>query len=186
MFSGGFGTPVSFFLELHPALVGSIVFTIDFGIIMLIRVFVEREFYLGRFWSFIIGDSIGLPVLAGFAAVVVSDDEFTGFYTEVWWHLLIIHVLIISVGYVAILGLQARNLKTEFFTREDIRIPSERYHTFIFGVMFYLVVTVLFATAADHDPLWATVAAFTGLGVWILGVAIDLSPWVDKTPGRRK
>ncbi|HEX7456254.1 MAG TPA: hypothetical protein VF303_02200 [Candidatus Nanoarchaeia archaeon] len=179
MSSGDFGTFVPFFWKLHPALVGFLVFAIDFGAIMLIRVFGERKFYFSRFWSFKIGDTIGLPVLAGFASIVVSDGNFTGFYTELWWH-----ILVICLGYVISFSLQVNNLLTGFFTWEDVRNPSEVWHTFIFGVMFYLVVTVLFAVAADREPVWAAVLAFTGLGVWVLGVAIDRSPWVDKSPGR--
>jgi len=163
-----------------PVLVAIFIFGIDFGAIMAIRVFAEGECYLGRFWSFKIGDTIGLPVLAGFAAVVVSEGHFSGFYTQLWWHL-----LILCLGYLISLGVQVKNLSTGKFTWEEVKKPSELWHTAVFGVMFYLVATVLAATIADHDPFWAMVGSFAGLGIWIIGVAADLSPWADKRPGRR-
>ncbi len=162
-----------------PVLVALFVFGIDFGAIMAIRIFVERRFYLTRWWSFRIGDTIGLPVYAGFAAIVVSNGHFSGFYAQLWWH-----ILVMAVGYVLALGLQANNLRTGFFTWQEACNPSEMYHTVIFGVMFYLVSTVVFALSADHNPVWATTLAFVGLGVYVLSFGIDQTPTVDKTPGR--
>ena len=49
-----------------PILVALFVLGIDFGAVMAIRIFVEKKFYLTRWWSFKIGDTIGLPVCAGF------------------------------------------------------------------------------------------------------------------------
>ncbi len=146
---------------------------------MVIRRVFEGKFYWERWWSFRVGDTIGLPVFAGFAAVVVSDGEFTGFYTELWWHL-----LVICVGYVISFGLQVKNLMNGFFTWRDVFIPSEAYHTVIFGVMFYLMATAIFALAANHSPIWATVGGFVGLGIYILSFGIDSTTLVDKTPGR--
>ena len=164
-----------------PALVAIFVFSIGFVAVMLIRKVFEGKFYWERWWSFRIGDTIGLPVFAGFAAVVVSDGEFTGFYTELWWHL-----LVFCVGFVISFGLQVKNLMTGFFTGSDVFIWSEAYHTIFFGVMFYLVSTTLVAGSTDREPVWATILACVGLGVWIICVIIDGTSWVDKTPGRRK
>ena len=50
---------------------------------MAIRKFIERKAYLSRWWSFKIGDTVGLPVFAGFAAAVISDEEYSGFYPGV-------------------------------------------------------------------------------------------------------
>lgn len=163
----------------HPALVAAFVFVIDFGAIMAIRVVIERKFYLTRWWSFRVGDTIGLPVYAGFGAIVVSDGEFTGFYTAAWWH-----ILVLTAGYVIAIGIQVNNLRTGFFTWSDVVNPSEVYHTVIFGVMFYLMVTVVFALAADRSPVWAVVLASTGLTIYVLSWIIDQTTLIDKTPGR--
>jgi hypothetical protein len=177
---GDFGTPVSFFWKLHPALVGFLVFAIDFGVIMLIRRVREGRFYWERWWSFRIGDTIGLPVFAGFAAVVVSDSHFSGFYIQTWWH-----ISAFVGGYLLAGYSQVKNLRTGLYSWQEITCLSEIYHTVVMGVMFYLVSTAIVAVGADREPVWATILAFTGLSVWILGVVIDGTSLVDKTPGRK-
>ena len=175
---GQFGTFIPIW-NWHPALVGLFVFCIDFGAIVVIRILIERRAYLSRWWSFKIGDTIGLPVFAGFAAVVISDEEFSGFYTQTWWH-----AAVFVVGYLVSLFFQFKNLTTGFFVWEDVIRPSELYHTAIFGVMFYLIGTAVFAVGADHRPIWPTVIAFVGLGVHFVAWAVDNTPLVGKTPGR--
>ncbi len=161
-----------------PVLVALFVLGIDFGAIMVIRVCVERKRYLTRWWSFKIGDTIGLPVCAGFAAVVVSDGHYTGFYTQMWWHL-----LVLVIGYVSIVALELNSVRVGFATWKEVRKHSQLYHTFIFGIIFYLFCTVMFAVVADHQPVVQTVLAFVGLGIWFTSYVIDQTPLVDKTPG---
>ena len=163
----------------HPALVGLFVFCIDFGAIVVIRILIERRAYLSRWWSFKIGDLIGLPVFAGFAAAVISDEDFSGFYTERWWH-----VAVFAVGYLIALFFQVKNLTSGFFVWEDAVRPSELYHTAIFGVMFYLIGTAVCAVGANHSPAWAAALAFIGLSVHAVAWTIDNTPLVDKTPDR--
>lgn len=162
-----------------PILVALFVLGIDFGAIMAIRIFVEKKFYLTRWWSFKIGDTIGLPVCAGFAAAVVSEGNFTGFYTQLWWHL-----LVLMTGYTVIITLELNSVRVGFATWEEVTNPSQMYHTFIFGIMFYLFSTVMFALIADHQPVVQTIMAFCGLGVWLITYVVDQTSLVDKTPGR--
>ncbi|MEX0622023.1 MAG: hypothetical protein WD187_03485 [Candidatus Woykebacteria bacterium] len=163
----------------HPALVGFFVFVIDFGVIMTIRIYVERKLYFLRWWSFKVGDTIGLPVYAGFAAAVVSDGEFSGFYTEIWWH-----IAVLVVGYAFFMGLHVNNLRTGFFSWSDAVNASEVYHTVIAGVMFYLMVTVLPAVLESDGPSWQAFIAGVGLSVYVFAWFIDQTPLVDKTRGR--
>lgn len=180
MSQGDFGTPVQFFWELHPALVGFIVFAIDFGAIMVIRVFVERKFYLMRWWSFKVGDTIALPVYAGSAAVVIADADFSGWYTHWIWH-----AAIFAVGYLIFVGLHIHNWRSGFFSKSDALNPSEMYHTLIAGVMFYLMASVLIpAFVADDNHPFAGFLVGGGLALYIGSWFIDQTSLVDKTPGR--
>ena len=163
----------------HPALVGLFVFGIDFGAIMAIRKFIERKVYLSRWWSFKIGDTVGLPVFAGFAAAVISDEEYSGFYTQAWWH-----VLVMLVGYSLAIFFQVKSLTTGFFTWADVFRPSELYHTIIFGVMFYLMVSVLLPVVVDHEPTRVTALAFVGLAIYVGAWWVDNTSLVDKTSDR--
>ena len=158
---------------------GLFVFGIDFGAIMAIRAVFEGKIYLMRWWSFKVGDTIGLPVYAGFAAVVVSDGSFSGFYTETWWH-----VLVLAVGYAFFVGLHVNNLRTGFFSWRDAVNLSELYHTVIAGVMFYFIVTVLPPVLDSEGPSWLAFIAAVGLAIYAFTWFIDQTPLVDKTPGR--
>ena len=148
---------------------------------MVIRRMLEGKFYWERWWSFRIGDMIGLPVFAGFAAIVVSDGHFSGIYTQIWWH-----IGALAGGYLLAGYIQVKNLRTGLYSWQEITCPSELYHTVVMGVMFYLISTVLVAGSTNRKPIRATILAVTGLSIWILGVIIDGTSLVDKTPGRRR
>lgn len=179
MSAGDFGTPVQFFWELHPALVGFIVFAIDFGAIMVIRGFVERRIYFLRWWSFKVGDTIALPVYAGFASLVISDGDLSGFYTHWVWH-----VSVLVIGYFIFVSLHVNSYRTGFFSRQDAINPSELYHTGIAVVMFYLMVTVLPPVLASDSLAWLVFFAALGLATYAFAWFIDQTSLVDKTPGR--
>lgn len=164
-----------------PALVAIFILGIGFGGVMLTRKVFEGKFYWERWWSFRIGDTIGLPVFAGFAAIVVSDGHFSGFYTQTWWH-----ISAFAGGYLLAGYIQVKNLRTGLYSWQEITCPSEIYHTVVMGVLFYLVSTALIAVSTDFEPIWATILAYTGPSIWVLCVIIDGTSWVDKTPGRRK
>ncbi|MDP2721052.1 MAG: hypothetical protein Q8O75_03880 [bacterium] len=113
---------------------------------------------------------------AGFAAAVISDHEFSGFYTQ-WWY----HLGILLFGYAFWVWVQKQNLQSEFETWEDMKVPSEVWHTFIFGIMFYLLASafVPLVIAAEWDM--TTIMALAGLVVYITCFAIDQTPLVDKS-----
>ena len=159
-----------------PLVVGLFILGLDFGVVMLFRRVFERKFYLTRWWSFKIGDTLGLPVYAGFATAVISGHEFSGFYTQ-WWY----HLGILVFGYAFWAWVQKRNLQSGFETWEDMKVPSEAYHTFIFGIMFYLLASVFvpLIVAAEWDM--TAIMAFVGLAVYIACFVIDQTPLVDKS-----
>lgn len=162
----------------HPAIVYLFLLGIDFGAILAIRGFIEQNWYLTRWWSYRIGDTLGLPLYGAFAAVVVSDVSHPdAFYTQTWWQ-----CLVLGVGVAISVLLQVHNCLTGFYSKEVIFNPSEMYHTVIYGVMFYLVASSVFPLAHTHAPIWATAGAFLGLGIWIVCVMIDSSPLQNHTP----
>ncbi len=163
----------------HPAVVALFVFAVDFGAIMAIRIFIERQFYWTRWWSFRVGDTIGLPLYAGFATVVVGNHEYHAFFTQVWWH-----VLLIAIGYMIAVSNQLNGLRTGFFTVKDLLIPSEAYHTLVFGFMFYLATSLFLPVASWGSPTWAVAMAFLGLAIYVVSWVIDQTPLVSKAPER--
>lgn len=108
------------------------------------------------------------------------DGDFSGFYTEAWFH-----ALAFAIGYLLILAIQVNNWRTGFMDWKEIRNLSEMYHAVVFGVMFYLMATVLVPLVVESDLNWITVMAFVGLVVYIGSFVYD-NLFVDKTPGRYK
>lgn len=164
----------------HPLLVGLFVLGIDWGVIMAIRRVTEGKWYWGRWWSFRVGDTIGLPLYAAAAAWVVEDYHSEAFHQQIWWH-----ALWLSIGIGLSLFFQARGLLTGFFNRATIFNPSEMYHTVIFGLMFYLMLTIAPSALTNHNPSEAFLLAVVGIGIYVFCYALDQTSLVDKSPDRR-
>jgi hypothetical protein len=160
----------------HPVLVALFILGLDFGMVMAIRIRIEGKCYFTRWWSFKFGDTLGLPVYAGFAAAVISDHEFSGFYTQWWFHL-----GILLFGYAFWARVQKQNLQSGFETWEDMKVPSEAYHTFIFGIMFYILASVLVPLIVAAELDITTIMAFAGLVVYVACMAIDQTSLVDRS-----
>lgn len=165
--------------DFHPLLVWLFVFIIDFGMVMSITAFKDREIYFGRWWSFRIGDTVGLPALAGFGAVVVSSGDFHGFYTQWPWH-----VGMLFLGVFLSFRLNYNNLKSGQYTWKDVKHPAEIYHSIVMVFMVYFLGTLMTAMLFDGDPLWATIVAYLGFGVWFACVLFDMF-LTERGTGRR-
>ncbi len=164
----------------NPFLVYAFGLAIDYGAVMLIRGFTEGKWYWTRFWSFKVGDVLGLPVYMAFASIVLKHSYHQdGFYTQ-WW----CQIALLVTGYAVWTLIQFNSYRSGFYSKEVIFNPSELYHTVIYGVMFYLVSSSLTPLIFDHEPFSATVLALAGLFVWIGCVGIDMSPWQDQSPER--
>lgn len=151
---------------------------IDYCMVRLIRRVFEGSWYTTRWWSFKVGDIIGLPVYMAFTAVVIHNTHHPdAWYTQWWWH-----VSVLIFGYVFWTLLQFNSWRTGFYSKEVIFNPSELYHSLVYGVMFYLVVSSLAPLGNDHHPMMATVWALLGLLVWIVCTAVDQSSLQDHTP----
>ncbi|MDP2671510.1 MAG: hypothetical protein Q8P13_03590 [bacterium] len=134
----------------NPFLVAIYIFVIDFGVIMVLRRAFEGRWYLRRWWSFRLGDTVGLPVYAGFAAVIVQNHNTADrFYNEVWWHL-----SILGLGVVLAILQEFNAFRSGSLSSRQIRKPSQLYHTAIFGPMFYYAASVFFPVmdVTLHDP----------------------------------
>lgn len=162
--------------DLPPLVVGLFILGLDFGVVMAIRIRVEGKRYFTRWWTFKVGDTIGLPVYAGFAAAVLADHEFSGIYTEWWWHL-----VIFLGGYALWDQMERSDLNSGFKTRADLDVPSERYHTFVFRPMFYMMASIFVPLIVAAEWNVSTILAFAGLAVYIGCFVIDQTSLVDRS-----
>lgn len=158
----------------HPALVAASILTLDFGILLVIRIVEHGAFFVP--WdnrTFVIGDSICLPLYAGFVAIVLrsSRSSYRGFYTRVGWHVAVVGAALIFAVGLDLIAVGAG--KTSVF--ESWR-PSKTYHLVVSAVMFYLLVSVLPAALHARRPLWAAALAMLSLGVYLAIATTQIQP----------
>lgn len=158
----------------HPAIVAASILLLDFGILLIIRIVEHGAFFVP--WdnrTFVIGDSIFLPLYAGFVAMVLrsSRSSYRGFYTKLWWHVLVVVTAMVFAVALDLVAVGAGH--TSVF--ESWR-PSKTYHLVVSAVMFYLLVSVLPAALHARRPLWAAALAMLSLGVYLAIATTQIQP----------
>ena len=158
-----------FFWTWHPLLVALFTLSIDFGIIIVIRIFRNDTPLLSRWWAFKIGDSILLPIYAACAAVIIQENTLSiaPLYYHLWWH-----VAVLISGYLALIVFETIHILNRLHPLR-LRFWLTNYHAFIFGIMFYLVVSVFPIVIFSRTPSWAFVGAILSLLGYAATVAID-------------
>lgn len=120
----------------NPFFVAVFIFLIDFGFVFLIRVVFEKKVYLGRWWTYRYGDSIFLPILAYFLAITYQKTTvFPYLYQQPWWH-----ISVFVFGYILMAYTEYLHIKNKVYKKKDLFLPSQLYHSFIFGIFFYTIV----------------------------------------------
>ncbi len=143
----------------HPLVMGFLVLLTTFGGVMAARIFLEGHFYLSPWPAFYFGDTICLPTYTVCATIVIRNlKPSNAFYTKAWWH----YGVLIS-GYLLSIGLEVRAVLINLHTLAASFLPSQFYHTLIFGLVNYMVVSSLPAVIASHKPLWTTIVALLAL-----------------------
>ena len=153
----------------HPVFAGLLLFGVDFGAVMLIRIAIERKLYLTRWWSFRLGDSVFLSLYGVFAAITIRGEDITGgFQAQVWWHLTL--VAIGCMIWWIIESVSVRNRDPQI-----TGLPSNLWHIYAAGFMFYLVAwsIVFILIEAPDRPAWAITACLVCLTGYIGTVAYD-------------
>lgn len=159
----------------HPLAVGLFVFAIDFGAIVLIRL-IERTAHIGESSkTFLIGDSIALPLYMAMAAVVVQQWEPQGsrFYLRWRWH-----AGLIALGVVLALVVDGAALVAGTESVLAHPTPSKVYHTLVFVPMFYLATSALLPMLTARQPRRAATIGLAGLTAYVALAASDLYPQV--------
>jgi hypothetical protein len=161
----------------HPLAVAAFVFAIDFGTLLALRIFERGAFYLP--WgnkTFLFGDSVFLPLYAGFTAVVVHRGVPAGnLYLRRWWHLA---VLSAGVGIALLMDLMTvAQGHISIFAQYQL---SKTYHTAVFGLLFYLLVSVL-PLLLSRRRSWFTAGACLALGCYLSIALIEIQPMAEQS-----
>ncbi len=138
-----------------PVLAGLFIFGVDFLVVILLRILLEKKFYWGKWWSFKFGDSLILPLYFIAGALLMQTITFPThtIYDHVWWH-----VLTASFGYISIFIIEMNLVRKKFYTVEHQFVASHIYHSAIFGLLFYLVVSVLPIILTHLGSLYSQIA----------------------------
>jgi hypothetical protein len=161
----------------HPLAAAGFVFVIDFGILLALRIFERGAFYLP--WgnkTFLIGDSVFLPLYAGFTAVIVRRGVPAGnLYHRRSWH---IAVLLLGVGIAILMDLMTvAQGHWSIFTHYQL---SKTYHTCVFGVLFYLLVSVL-PLVVRRERSWFNAAACLALACYLSIALFEIQPMAQQS-----
>ena len=109
------------------------------------EVFIEAD-NLTLLW----GDALFLPAYAGVSSLIIRRHRGPkGIYGKRWWHLL---VLILGFGLSAWIEITTVRAGCWGMTEGTYQV-SKIYHRFIFGVIFYLLVSVLPLVTSWKRPL---------------------------------
>lgn len=160
----------------HPLAVAAFVFAVDFGTLLALRVFERGAFYLP--WgnkTFLLGDSIFLPLYAGVAAIVVRRGVPPGnLYARRSWHLA---VLAVGIGLALLMDLMTvAQGHISIFAQFQL---SKTYHTAVFGVLFYLLVSVLPLQRPYRS--WLGAAACLALACYLVIALVEIEPMAHQS-----
>ena len=155
----------------HPLAVAAFVLVIDFGVLLALRIFERGAFYLP--WgnkTFLIGDTVFLPLYAAFTAMVVRHGAPPqNIYHRRWWH---VAVLGTGIGLALLMDLMTvAEGHVSIFARFQL---SKTYHACVFAILFYLLVSVL----PLHRPgrSWVAAAALLALAGYLSIALFEIQP----------
>jgi hypothetical protein len=136
-------------------------FAADFGVIVALMLCEgtppwERSHYKTFLWN----DTIWIPLYLATATYFVSAaGQYEGFFTQTWWH-----ALLFVLGFAVSIFIEVGAVKNEQYTISQELSPSKLWHTFIFGVVFYWMLSILI-------PFLAALYASGSVIGWLLFAA---------------
>lgn len=161
---------------LPPAEAGLAFFLSTFVAVMVIRVLVERRWYLTRWLTFRLGDAVALPLFAGFASAAIASNPLAVSNPFMQYVLLI-------VGMGTSLWLEIDALEEGHRPFVNAKLPSQLFHAVTFGIVFMWITDALLAVIVS-PVTWQMIGAFIALVIYGLTVLIDFDKWEKLGPER--
>jgi len=150
---------------------GFLVLLVTFGGVITIRIFLEGHFYLGPWPAFFFGDTVCLPTYIVCATIIIRNlKPSNAFYTRAWWH----YGVLIS-SYLFGIGMEVRAVILNLHTLSASFLPSQLYHTLVFGLVSYIVVSSLPAVIVSRKPMWITITALLALLAYLILAGFGVS-----------
>jgi hypothetical protein len=148
-------------------------FAIDFGALAVSWWVLERIYYRQYLYSNIIGDAIGLTLIAGFMMVILQrlpNQQIHAWYVSNWWY-----VGVLVAGILIIAGVTFNELRQDLFNWRQELSPSKAWHALAWPVFFWVLVAPAPAVIASGTPIWALIGALAGVLIWSVSLIADFS-----------
>ncbi|HEY4501754.1 MAG TPA: hypothetical protein VJJ20_01645 [Candidatus Paceibacterota bacterium] len=161
------GLPLlSWVFDHGPIWAGVIVLIADFGIICALMYAegippTQRTHYKTFLWN----DTIFIPLYMAMTVVILQDaPKYVGFYTSWSWH-----ALLLAFGFATSVYLEHTAITGEErqYTISQELSPSKLWHTFIFGIVFYWILSVfipLLMEAFLRPQMWHLLVLVAAVG----------------------
>lgn len=127
----------------------------------------KRTFYKTFKWN----DTVWIPLIMAMAAVILEDaPRLEGWYTSTWWH-----IFLLAIGFAISLYTEYDALtgsKRQYTWAQELA-PSKLWHTLIFGIVFYWLLSALVPVIVVHRPVWAMLLLVIGVGFVFRNMYLD-------------
>jgi len=157
--------------DLSPLLSFLVVAFATVGVVMLLRVGVERRFYWTRWNTFRWGDIFGLAMFSGFASAAIDTPS-----GHPSWHW-IVWTIFMSVW----IANEYSDVVSKNRPLRNVFLPSQVYHTLIFGFAGTWIVDAVVALFLEPFSVW-TALAFVSLAFYVFTAWLDRNGWEKYGP----
>lgn len=164
---------LSLVFDYGPLFAAGVEFLVDFLVIGALM-YIEGipPWKRGQYKTFLWFGGVLVPIYLAVTTLVLQEaPELSGFYTERWWH-----ILLLIIGFSISLGLEVSALRNGQYTLSQELSPSKLWHTLIFGIVFYWVASSVLPVLLVHRPLWAIVIVVATLVGLIYPIYLDSIP----------
>lgn len=161
--------------DTSPIAAAVIVIAVDFGAICVLMCMEGRPPWARHlYWAFAVNDTIFLPLFAAMAVIVLRHGPpLDGFYTSKAWH-----YAVLCAGVVLSVSTEIHAMIQGRYNAGQEISPSKIWHTFIYCIIFYWMVSAVLPVIVVHKPRWAIVlSGVASIGFLFMLYLDAVLPW---------
>lgn len=160
-----------------PFAAAAIMILADFVAILVIRRLVEGDPTIPRYWTFRFNDTLFIPmILIGMGYALRAWTPSNGWYTQRWWHL-----TLLAFGFGLSLLMELSPVKCGYYTMAQELSPSKLWHTFIFAIVAYWMLSALVPLLVTQRSTLVTLTFAIGFAGFVSMVVLDTIAPMTKT-----
>jgi hypothetical protein len=160
---------------MSPFTAALVVFAVDFGVIGSLMCLEGRPPWARHLAkSFTVNDSTFLPLFTAMAVIILKrGPRLHGFYTSKKWH-----YAVLCAGIALSISTEIQAMMLRQYSAGQEMSPSKIWHTLIYCIIFYWMVSVVIPVIVIHKPVWAlAVSVIVAIGFLSMLYWDAVSPW---------